>query len=53
MSKDSRIVQVSYKNTTKEMKQYLKVKSMEEQSQFVKDAIAFYLNYLEKEREIK
>lgn len=46
-------VVVSFKQTTKDMQLYLKVKNMEEQSAFIKQAIEFYLEYLEKKKDVK
>ena len=40
---------ISFKQTSKDMKLYSKVMSEEERSVFVKKAIEFYINYLEKE----
>lgn len=45
----ARIV-VSFKNTSKDMKIYMQVKEMEEQSQFIKDSIEHYLNYLKEKK---
>lgn len=42
-------LQVSFKNTTKETKIYTYVIAQEEKSQFVKDALDFYIKHLEKE----
>lgn len=41
-------VDVSFKKTSRDMKLYLAVNSQEEKSDFVKDAIEFYIKYLEK-----
>lgn len=38
---------ISFKQTSKDMRLYTKVKSEEEQSDFVKRAIEFYIKYLE------
>jgi len=44
-------VTVSFKQTTKDMKLYTAVNSLEEKSVFIKDAIEFYIKHLEeKER---
>ena len=40
---------VSFKKTSRDMKLYLAVMSKEERSDFVKKALEFYINYLEKE----
>lgn len=40
------VIPVSFKQTTKDMKLYASVKAHEEQSEFVKKAIAYYLEYL-------
>jgi hypothetical protein len=40
-------VNVSFKQTTKDMKIYTIVTSKEEQSEFVKEALGFYIKYLE------
>lgn len=45
------ILGVSFKQTTRDMKLYTTVDSLEEKSDFVKDAIEFYLKHLEKEKE--
>lgn len=41
-------IDVSFKKTSRDMKLYLEVSSKEEKSDFVKDAIEHYINYLEK-----
>ena len=41
-------ITVSFKQTTRDMKLYTLVKNMEEQSDFIKDAIEFYLKEKEK-----
>jgi len=46
MKRDSRIIQVSFKKTTKDVKIYSYVNSLEEMSDFVKDALEFYINHL-------
>ncbi len=40
---------VSFKKTSRDMKLYLAVMGKEERSDFVKKALEFYINYLEKE----
>ena len=44
-------ITVSFKNTTKDIKLYTTVKAMEEQSEFIKVAIEYYLNHFKKEKE--
>ena len=44
-------ITVSFKNTSRDMKLFTEVKNMEEQSDFIKDAIEFYLKYLENKKE--
>lgn len=44
-------VTVSFKQTSRDMKLYTTVNSLEEKSVFIKDAIEFYLKHLEKEKE--
>jgi hypothetical protein len=39
-------VEVSFKKTTRDMKLYLEVTGKEEKSDFVKDAIEYYLEFL-------
>lgn len=39
---------ISFKQTSKDMKLYAKIMSEEEKSDFVKKAIDFYIKYLEK-----
>lgn len=51
MAKQSRIIDVSFKKTTRDIKLFTYVDSLEEKSDFVKDAIEFYLKHLEKEKE--
>lgn len=41
-------VDVSFKKTSRDMRLYLTVSNKEEKSDFIKDAIEFYLEYLEK-----
>lgn len=48
MNKDSKIIQVSFKKTTRDIKLYTYVSSLEEKSDFVKDCIEFYLKEKEK-----
>ena len=43
-------ITVSFKNVSRDMKLFTEVKNMEEQSDFIKDAIEFYLKYLEKNK---
>lgn len=45
-------VDVSFKKTTRDMKLYLVVNSQEEKSDFVKDAIEYYLKYLEQKEKV-
>lgn len=40
-------VNVSFKQTSKDMKLYTTVKGQEEQSEFIKRALEFYIKYLE------
>lgn len=40
-------IEVSFKQTSKDMKMYSAVKAEEEKSDFVKKAIEFYIKYLE------
>jgi len=49
MSKDSRIVQVSFRDTTRDIILYVEVLKKEkyEKSEFVKNALEFYIKYLE------
>lgn len=44
-------ITVSFKQTTKDIKLFTTVNSLEEKSVFIKDAIEFYLKHLEKEKE--
>lgn len=46
-------INVSFKQTSKDMRLYTIVNSMEEKSDFIKDAIEFYIKYLEKEQNNK
>lgn len=46
-------IDVSFKKTTRDMKLYLEANSKEEKSDFIKDAIEHYMNYLKKKREEK
>jgi len=46
MTKESRIIQVSFKKTTRDVKIYTYVNALEEMSDFVKDALEFYINHL-------
>jgi len=47
----SRVV-VSFKQTTRDMKLFTLVNSKEEKSDYIKDCIEFYENYLKKEKGI-
>ncbi len=40
-------VTISFKNTTRDIKILMYVKSQEEKSQFIKDALEYYIDYLE------
>jgi len=42
-------ITVSFKQTTRDMKLYTMVKNLEEQSDFIKDAIEFYLKETSKD----
>lgn len=44
-------ITVSFKQTTRDMRLYTTVNAMEEKSDFIKDAIEFYLEHQEKEKE--
>lgn len=44
-----RKITISFKNTTKDVKLFIYVNKQEEKSQFIKDAIEFYIEHLEKE----
>lgn len=46
-------IDVSFKKTSRDMKLYLEVSSKEEKSDFIKKAIEFYMNYLEKQQKNK
>jgi len=52
MSKNSRVIPVSFKDTTRDIKLYIAVISKEknEKSEFVKNAIEHYVIFLEKEK---
>lgn len=52
MSKNSRVIPVSFKDTTRDITLYISVISKEknEKSEFVKDAIEFYLLHLENKK---
>jgi len=41
-------ITVSFKKTKRDLKLFTEVKNMEEQSDFIKDAIEFYLKFKEK-----
>ena len=43
MNKTSQIIQVSFKKTTRDIKLYAHICSLEEKSDFIKDAIEYYL----------
>ena len=43
-------ITVSFKQTTRDIKLYTLVNSKEEKSDYIKDCIEFYENYLEKEK---
>ncbi|HEY8889888.1 MAG TPA: hypothetical protein VIM70_06500 [Clostridium sp.] len=47
MKKDSRIIQVSFKKTTRDIKIYSYVNALEEMSDFVKDALEVYIKKLD------
>ena len=40
-------ITVSFKQTTRDLKLFTEVKNMEEQSDFIKKAIEFYIKYLD------
>lgn len=40
-------IPISFKNTSKDLKLYTYVKGLEEQSEFVKKAIEYYIKYLD------
>ncbi|WP_163249312.1 hypothetical protein [Clostridium niameyense] len=42
-------VNLSFKQTSKDIKLYTTVKSQEEQSEFIKKALEFYIRHLEKQ----
>lgn len=42
------VIPVSFKNTTRDMKLLIYLNNQEEKSQFIKNAIEFYINHLEK-----
>lgn len=42
-------IDVSFKNTTKDMKLYAAVISQEEKSDFIKRALEFYIRHLDKQ----
>jgi len=46
-------ITVSFKQTTKDVRLFNLVNAMEEKSDFIKDAIEFYLKYSEKEKDVK
>ncbi|MGX7745848.1 hypothetical protein [Rhodopseudomonas parapalustris] len=43
-------IDVSFKKTTRDTKLFLEVTSKEEKSDFIKDAIEFYIQFLEKSK---
>lgn len=43
-------IDVSFKKTTRDMKLYTYVNALEEKSDFVKDAIEYYIKYLEEKK---
>ena len=47
MAKQSRIIDVSFKKTTRDIRLFSYVDSLEEKSDFVKDAIEFFIKNLE------
>ena len=54
MSKNPRVIPISFRDTTRDITLYITVISKEknEKSEFVKDAIEFYLKYSEKNKSI-
>lgn len=46
-------ITVSFKQTSRDFKLYTEVNNMEEKSDFIKDAIEFYLDYTEEKRKNK
>lgn len=46
-------IDVSFKQTTRDMKLYTTVIAKEEKSDFVKDAIEFYIDHLQKKEKDK
>jgi hypothetical protein len=44
---------ISFKKTSRDMRLFVEVSSKEEKSDFVKDAIEYYVNYLEEKRKNK
>lgn len=46
-------IDLSFKKTTRDMKLFTTVNSKEEKSDFIKDAIEFYIEYLEKTQKNK
>ena len=47
MAKESQIVQVSFRKKSRDTKLYIYVESCEEKSEFVKNAIEFYIKHLD------
>jgi len=43
-------ITVSFKNTSRDMKLFTEVKNMEEQSDFIKDALVFYVKWLKENK---
>lgn len=43
-------ITVSFKRTSRDMKLFLYVKSLDEYSDFVKDAVEFYIKHLESKK---
>ncbi|KZL88734.1 hypothetical protein [Clostridium magnum] len=43
-------INVSFKKTSRDMKLFTFVNALEEKSDFIKDAIEHYIDYLEKEK---
>ncbi|WP_167332701.1 hypothetical protein [Clostridium haemolyticum] len=46
-------IPVSFKQTTRDMNLYLEVQGQEEKSNFIKNAIEYYIKYLKKQKENK
>lgn len=43
-------ITVSFKNTTKDIKLFTEINSQEEKSEFIKDAVRYYIKYLEEKK---